>query len=192
MAKVGYERVSSDTQVLDRQRDALEAAGCDRIFSDFAQSGRLASRPEFDECMKYLRAGDTLVVTELSRLGRSTKNLLTLAEELRERQVNLSILNLGLDTSTVSGKLVFTILAAVSEMEVELLRERTNEGLAAARARGRTGGRKPSLTPAQVRHARKLYEGGEHTVATIAGALGVSRQTVYRALERTAEEAVIS
>jgi DNA invertase Pin-like site-specific DNA recombinase len=184
MARVGYERVSSDDQVLDRQRDQLEAAGCEKVFSDFAQSGRKVSRPEFDKMLDYLRPGDALVVTELSRLGRTTKQLLELADTLRAREIDMVILNLGLDTSTVTGRMVYTVLCAVTEMEVELLRERTNDGLKAARARGRVGGRKKQLSPAQERDLLKKYEAKEMTVAEIGEFFGISRDGVYGYVNR--------
>jgi DNA invertase Pin-like site-specific DNA recombinase len=184
MARIGYERVSSDKQVLDRQRDQLEAAGCEKVFSDFAESGRKASRPEFDKCLEYLRPGDALVVTELSRLGRTTKQLLELADNLRARQIDLVILNLGLDTSTPSGKMVYTVLCAVTEMEVDLLRERTNDGLKAARARGRVGGRKQKLSPAQEKDLLKKYAAKEMTVAEIGEFFGISRDAVYGYIKR--------
>lgn len=184
MARVGYERVSSDDQVLDRQRDQLEAAGCEKVFSDFAQSGRKVSRPEFDKMLDYLRSGDALVVTELSRLGRTTKQLLELADTLRAREIDMVILNLGLDTSTVTGRMVYTVLCAVTEMEVELLRERTNDGLKAARARGRVGGRKEALNDVQKAQLLKLYAAKELTVAEIGQNFGISRDAVYGYIKR--------
>ena len=180
MARIGYERVSTDEQVVDRQHDQLAAAGCERIFTDIGQSGRKASRPEFDKCLEYLREGDALVVVELSRLGRSTKNLIELAETLRTRGIEMVILNLGIDTSTPSGKLVYTMLAAVAEMEADLVRERTNDGLKAARARGRVGGRRAKLTDAQAAEVRRLYAAKEKTVAEIGALFGITRESVYR------------
>lgn len=184
MARIGYERVSLDKQNIDRQHDQLAEAGCDRIFTDEGVSGRKASRPAFDECLKYLRGGDSLVVTELSRLGRSTKHLLALAEELRDRGVELVILNLGLDTSTPSGQMVFTVLCAVAQMEADLTLERTMDGLKAARARGRVGGRKQKLSPKQAAEVRKLYASKEKTVAEIGELFGLSRDGVYGYVRR--------
>jgi len=143
---------------------------------------RKASRPEFDKCLAYLRAGDSLVVTELSRLGRSTKHLLTLAEELKERGIELVILNLGLDTSTPSGQMVFTVLCAVAQMEADITLERTMDGLKAARARGRVGGRKQQLSPAQEKDLLKKYAEKEMTVAEIGEIYKASWQSMIKAV----------
>jgi DNA invertase Pin-like site-specific DNA recombinase len=183
MAKIGYARVSTRGQNDDSQADDLAAYGCERVFTDHGVSGKHASRPELDKCLAYLREGDVLVITRLSRAMRSLRHLLDLAADLRARGVGLVVLKQDIDTTSATGRLVFHILAAIDEWQRELIIEGTNEGLAAARARGRVGGRKPKLTDAQVRHARKLYADGGHTVADIAKLLGVSRQTVYRALE---------
>lgn len=187
MAKIGYARVSTKIQNDDSQVDELTAYGCDKIFTDKV-SGKLAERPELDKALTYLRDGDVFVITRLSRAMRSLKHMLALTEELKGRSVGLVVLKQQIDTTTPTGRLVFHILAAIDEFQRELIVENTNEGLAAARARGRTGGRKPKLTRTQVAHARQLYnetgEDGKHryTVAGIADLLGVSRQTVYRAL----------
>ncbi|HEX6525472.1 MAG TPA: recombinase family protein [Streptosporangiaceae bacterium] len=183
MAKVGYARVSTRGQNDDSQADDLKAYGVDKLFTDHGVSGKHAARPELGKALEYLREGDVLVITRLSRAMRSLKDMLALTESLRERGIDLVVLKQDIDTTTPTGRLVFHLLAAIDEWQRELIVEGTHEGLAAARARGRTGGRKPKLTPAQVRHARKLYAGGEHTVAAIASLLGVSRQTIYRALE---------
>lgn len=184
MARVGYERVSTDKQQIDRQHDQLTEAGCEKVFTDIGQSGRKASRPEFDKCLAYLRTGDSLVVTELSRLGRSTKHLLTLAEELKERGIELVILNLGLDTSTPSGQMVFTVLCAVAQMEADITLERTMDGLKAARSRGRVGGRKQKLSPAQEKDLLKKYAAKEMTVAEIGEFFNISRDGVYGYIKR--------
>lgn len=186
--KIGYGRVSSQEQHPEAQQDALLMAGCDKVFIDKA-SGKLASRPELDKCLAALREGDSLVVTKLDRLGRSLQNLIALSIELKERGVALIILDQGIDTSTPMGRMFYQILGAVAEFERELIVERTKDGLAAARARGRTGGRKKALGTRQARLARDMYdEVGEdgkrvHTVAAIAKELGVSRPTIYRYLE---------
>lgn len=184
---IGYARVSTGDQNTDGQHDALTAAGCGRIFTDRA-SGKLAQRPELDKMLDYARAGDMIVITKLDRLGRSVRHLLELAALLDSRRINLRVLNLGIDTSTPSGKLTFVILGGVAEFERDLIRERTNEGLAAARARGRKGGRRPVLSDAKVAHARKLRDGGEHTMSEIAELVGCSRATLYRVLEPAAAE----
>jgi DNA invertase Pin-like site-specific DNA recombinase len=183
VSKIGYARVSTRGQNDDSQVDELTAYGCDRIFTDHGVSGKLAARPELDAALAYLREGDVLVITRLSRAMRSLKHLIELAEELRERGIGLVVLKQAIDTTTPTGRLVFHILGALDEFQRELIVEGTHEGLAAARARGRKGGRKPSLSPAQLEHARAMYAARQHTVSQIAAVLGVSRQTVYRALE---------
>jgi DNA invertase Pin-like site-specific DNA recombinase len=183
MANIGYARVSTRGQNDDSQVDELTAYGCKPIFIDHGVSGKHASRPELDKCIGFLREGDVLVITRLSRAMRSLRHLLDLAGELQAKGVGLVVLKQDIDTTNATGRLIFHILAAIDEWQRELIVEGTVEGLAAARARGRTGGRKPKLTDAQVKHARELYEGGNHTVASIAKLLGVSRQTVYRVLE---------
>jgi DNA invertase Pin-like site-specific DNA recombinase len=183
VSKIGYARVSTKGQNDDSQVDELTAHGVDKLFIDKGVSGKHASRPELDKALAYLREGDVLVITRLSRAMRSLKDLLALAEDLRGRGVGLVVLKQQIDTTTPQGRLVFHLLGALDEFQRELIVEGTLEGLAAARARGKTGGRKPKLTASQVSHARQLYADGGKTVAEIAGLLGVSRQTVYRALE---------
>jgi DNA invertase Pin-like site-specific DNA recombinase len=192
MSKIGYARVSTHGQNDDSQRDELKAYGCARIFVDHGVSGKHASRPELDSCIEFLQEGDVLVITRLSRAMRSLRHLLDLAAELQAKGVGLVVLKQDIDTTSATGRLVFHILAAIDEWQRELIIEGTVEGLAAARARGRVGGRKPKLTPAQVKHARDLYAGKEHTVMDIATLLGVSRQTVYRVLEPADVAAVAS
>jgi len=184
MSRIGYERVSTDKQQIDRQHDQLTEAGCEKVFTDIGQSGRKASRPEFDRCLAYLRTGDSLVVTELSRLGRSTKHLLTLAEELKERGIELVILNLGLDTSTPSGQMVFTVLCAVAQMEADITLERTMDGLKAARSRGRVGGRKEALNDRQKAELLRMYAAKDLTVAEIGETFNISRDAVYGYVRR--------
>ncbi|MGW2426771.1 recombinase family protein [Streptomyces sp. NPDC001709] len=181
MAKIGYGRVSTRDQNPDSQRDALVEAGCDKIFIDKA-SGKLASRPELDKALDYARAGDTFVVTRLARAARSLKHLIELAETLRERGIDLVVLKQGIDTSTPTGRLAFHMLGAIDEFQRELIVEGTHEGLASARARGRTGGRRSTLTATQVRMARQMYDSEEYTVQQIADTFHTSRATVYRAL----------
>lgn len=176
---VGYARVSTAEQVLDRQVDALRAVGCDRIFTDQASGAR--QRPGLDDCVDYLRPGDTLVVQALDRLGRKTSDLLLLVEDLDKRGVALQVLTLGLDTSTPAGRLVLTVIAALAEMEREVMLERTRDGIAAARARGRVGGRPPALSPEQVTLARQLSAEGKTAVA-IGRLLGTSDRTIRRHL----------
>jgi DNA invertase Pin-like site-specific DNA recombinase len=187
MAKVGYARVSTRGQNDDSQLDELKAAGCEKIFTDKA-SGKLDKRPGWDDCLSYLREGDTLVITRLSRAMRSLRQLLAVADVLNERGIGLVVLKQQIDTTTPSGRLVFHIFAALDEFQRELIVEGTNEGLAAARARGRTGGRKPKLSPAKQKLAREMYDAKgddgkrKYTVKEIGEALGASRPTVYRYL----------
>jgi len=184
MAKIGYARVSTKGQCEDSQVDDLTAYGVDKLFVDKA-SGKHAERPELAKALEYAREGDVLVITRLSRAMRSLKHLLTLADELRERGIGLKVLKQDIDTTTPTGRLVFHILAAIDEFQRELIVEGTREGLDAARARGRTGGRKPKLSSGQVATIRRMYEAtGEdgrraYTVAEIGEAVGLSRPTVY-------------
>ena len=189
--RIGYGRVSTRDQHSEAQRDALTAAGCDEIFIDKA-SGKLARRPELDKALLSAnRAGDQLVVTKLDRLGRSLEHLIELSKQLEVKGVDLVVLDQGIDTSTAVGRMFFQILGAIVEFEHALMSERTMDGLAAARARGRTGGQKPKLGPRQVKLAREMYdERGDdgkrrYTVAQIAAEFGVTRPTIYRHLGKT-------
>lgn len=181
MVMVGYARVSTQDQNPRSQTDALQAAGCEKVFVDHA-SGVLANRPELDRALDYLRAGDTLVVTRLDRLGRSVKNLKDITDQLHSRGVELQAVSQGIDTATPGGRLFFHMLAAIAEFEHDLIVERTKDGLAAARARGRKGGPKFKMTPTKAKHARAMYDAGEYTVQEIADVFGVSRTTIYRHL----------
>jgi DNA invertase Pin-like site-specific DNA recombinase len=198
MSLVGYARVSTHSQNEDSQVDDLKAAGCDRIFTDHGASGKHASRPEWDKCMAYLRPGDTLVITRFSRAMRSLHQLMDVvngtaaadrADGFKARGIGLKVLHQDIDTTTVTGRLMFNILGAIDEWQRELIVEGTEEGLRAARARGRNGGRPRRLSAEQERLARRLYDDGT-TVADIAALLGskdkpVARGTVYAALDRT-------
>ena len=183
MALIGYARVSTQDQSTGMQIDALKAAGCDKIFTDKA-SGASANRPELEAALNSLRDGDVLVVWRLDRLGRSLKHLVAVVADLEKMGIGFRSLNESIDTTTAQGKLIFHIFAALAEFERDLIRERTKSGLAAARARGRKGGRKPSLSPKKIQVARQMYAQGDSTVAEIAKVLGVSRATIYRHLDR--------
>ncbi len=183
---LGYARVSTTDQDAALQLDALHAAGCYRIWTD-TMSGSLEHRPELAKLLDQLRPGDTLVVWRLDRLGRSIRNLIDQLQVLGERGVGFRSLQESIDTTSPGGRLVFHVFAALAEFERDLIKERTHAGLAAARARGRTGGRPPRLSADQVQTARRLYEQRDMTVAQIGGVLGVSRTTVYRALRRTGD-----
>ena len=180
---VGYSRVSTGDQTQALQDDALLEAGCERIFTDTA-SGASTDRPQLAAAVDYLRPGDVLCVWRLDRLGRSLKHLIEVVTLLEDRQVGFRSLHENIDTTTPSGKLTFHLFGALAEFERALIRERTVAGLAAARARGRNGGRKPSLTPRKVALAQHMYDKGDSTVAEIAATLGVSRATIYRHLKR--------
>ena len=185
---IGYARASTDDQTLDLQRDALTEAGCERIFEDTASGA--AERPSLHDAVSHLRAGDTLVVWRLDRLGRSLKDLIARAEDLRTRGVGLRSLQEAIDTDSSSGRLVFHIFGALAEFERGLIRERTQAGLAAARARGRLGGRRKRLNQRQRAHAVELYRSRQHTVKEICGLMGISRATLYAYLEEFAGQPV--
>jgi DNA invertase Pin-like site-specific DNA recombinase len=176
---VGYGRVSTRQQLLDRQDIALTAAGCIRVFTD-KRSGKNADRPELTACLDYLRPGDTLVVLSLDRLGRSLQDLISIVGELRRRGVGFKSLHESLDTTTPGGRLVFHFFAAIAEFLRELIVEGTHEGLAAARARGQQLGRPPAMDAEMIARARRMLTQPEETVSSIAKLLGVSRATLYR------------
>ena len=155
MARYGYARISTHSQRDDSQLDALRAAGCERIWADTA-SGKLARRPEWDNCLDHLRAGDELAVTRLSRMARSVRHLTETAALLAGRGIDLVVLKQGIDTTTPAGRFTFHVLAAMDEMLADLISEGTREGLESARARGRVGGRKPKLTTRQAEVARGI------------------------------------
>ena len=178
---IGYARVSTEDQNAQLQIDALKAAGCVRVFTDKA-SGSLANRPQLDKMIEQLRPDDVVVVWRLDRLGRSLRNLIALVEDLAGKEVGFRSLSESIDTTTANGKLFFSIMGALAEFERDLIRERTMAGLAAARARGRVGGRPPVMTAEKAKVARQMYDSREHTVEAIAKTLGVSRKTIYRHL----------
>lgn len=179
---IGYARVSTTEQNSTSQVDALLQQGASKVFID-TYTGTKVSRPEFDKALDYLREGDLLVVTRLDRLGRSTKDLLSIAEQLKARGIGLKVVEQNIDTSSAEGRLFFTIVSAFAEFEHSLIVSRTRDGLAAARARGRTGGRKPKLSESQIREINKMYAAGDKSVAEIASLFSTSRPTVYRVLE---------
>jgi DNA invertase Pin-like site-specific DNA recombinase len=178
---LGYARVSTGDQQPHLQVDALTTAGCYRIFTETA-SGARADRPTLEQVLDQLRPGDTLVVWKLDRLGRSLCHLVDTVTGLADRGIGFRSLQEAIDTTTPGGKLVFHVFAALAEFERDLIRERTAAGLAAARARGRRGGRPSVLTGHKLQVAREMYGSGQYTVAEIARTLGVSRASVYRHL----------
>ena len=180
-AMLGYARVSTVEQHEALQVDALRSAGCARVFVDKA-SGRLEHRPALDGLLDQLRPGDTVVVWRLDRLGRSLRHLIDTVQTLETRGIAFRSLTESIDTSTPGGKLVFHVFGALAEFERDLIRERTMAGLAAARARGRKGGRPTVWTLEKLTVARHMYDSREHDIAAIARIVGVSRASVYRAL----------
>lgn len=182
---IGYARVSTRQQSTDRQQADLLAAGVrrDDLYIDHGVSGARASRPQFDRALDALMEGDTLVITTLDRLGRSTQNMLAFADELRGRGAGLRVLNLGggdVDTSSPMGSMLFTVMAALAQMEHEIKRERINDSISKRREAGKDlGGRPRRITDSQIRTALRLVEDGEPT-AQVARDLGMSRASFYR------------
>jgi DNA invertase Pin-like site-specific DNA recombinase len=179
---IGYARVSTGEQTLNLQEDALHTAGCGRLFTDTA-SGAKTERPGLSEALDYVRAGDTLVVWRLDRLGRSLRHLIDTITTLEQHGIGFRSLTESIDTTTSGGKLIFHVFGALAEFERDLIRERTRAGLTAARARGRTGGR-PKVTafrdPKKLEFARTLYAAKQTPVDTICQMLKISRATFYR------------
>lgn len=181
---IGYARVSRDDQRLDLQRDALTKEKCQKIFEE-KKSGKDMDRPELIKVLDQLRAGDTLVVWRLDRLGRSLKNLLETINKLEERKINFKSLTENIDTTTATGKLIFHMFGALAEFERNIIRERTNAGLVAARSRGKLGGRpRKKLDPEKLALAFELYEQQKESVHSISKMLGICRPTFYVLLRR--------
>jgi DNA invertase Pin-like site-specific DNA recombinase len=179
---IGYARVSTQDQTLNLQKDALEKIGCKKIFTDTA-SGAKAERIGLEEALEYVREGDTLVVWRLDRLGRSLKHLIETITELNNRKIGFKSIQENIDTTTSGGKLVFHIFGALAEFERDIIRERTQAGLTAARARGRLGGRpkaKALNTPKKITLAQSLYNDKNNTIDEICKTLNISRSTLYR------------
>lgn len=176
---IGYARVSTYDQNLEQQLKALEAAGCDRIFTDL-ESGAKDDRTGLTDALSHLRDGDTLVIWKLDRLGRSVAHLAQTLKDFQAKGIDLKSLTDGFDTETPGGKMMFHVLAAIAEFERDLVKQRTQAGLSTARARGRSGGRPKSLTPSQVAIGKKLAADKSIPVADICKQLGISRATYYR------------
>jgi DNA invertase Pin-like site-specific DNA recombinase len=185
--RIGYGRVPP-RQDANAQRDALIEAGCDRVFVDRA-SGKLARHPELRNAVLCTRPGDQLVVTRLDRLTQSLEDLVRLCADLQARGVDLVVLDPGIDTSTARGWMFYEVLDLIAEFNHTRRSERTMDGLAAARAHGRTGGRTPKLTHQQAQTALAMYESGAHTVLEIAARFGVSRQTLHRYIGKLSDKA---
>ena len=187
--RIGYARVSTDDQNLDLQRDALYLAGVESIYEETA-SGKSTDRLELEHCLKALRAGDTLVVWRLDRLGRSLPDLVRIVAELQTKGIGFESITEKIETISAAGKLVFHVFAALAEFERNLIRERTRAGLAAARARGRSGGRKPKLDARQIREIKRLMSDPTIPVSHIAERYKVSRTTIYNVAPRAAASAI--
>jgi DNA invertase Pin-like site-specific DNA recombinase len=180
---IGYARVSTTDQNLDLQQDALHTAGCERIFTDTA-SGAKADRPGLAAALETCRAGDVLVVWKLDRLGRSLPHLVETVQALADRKVGFRSLQEQIDTTTSGGKLIFHIFASLAEFERDLIRERTNAGLTAARSRGRTGGRPKGVDEKKLKTVLALKDNPRYTVQEICTMVGISRNTYYRYISK--------
>lgn len=179
---IGYARVSTDDQNMDLQRDALQAAGCGKIFEDQI-SGSKTERPGLQAVLQFARPGDTLVIWRLDRLSRSLRDLIEMFKLLESNSIGLKSLQESIDTTSSSGMLIFHLFGALAEFERNLTRERTNAGLQAARARGRKGGRPKVLNKDKQALAVQLYNEKKHTVAQICTLMGVSKPTLYKYIE---------
>ncbi len=179
--RVGYARVSTPDQSFDLQRDALEQSGCDKTFQEIA-SGAKTGRPVLTATLDYMRAGDTLVVWRLDRLGRSLGQLIALVNTLHARDIGFHSLDEAIDTTTPTGQFFFHVTGAFAELERNLVRERTKAGLASARRRGRKGGRRKAIDPNTFAMALQLYEAQTSSVQSICDRLGIAKRTFYRYL----------
>jgi len=185
---IGYARVSTHDQNLDLQKDALEKAGCKKIYVE-QMSGSSRIRPELEKTLEMLRNGDTLVVWRLDRLGRSLKHLIELISKLEQREIGFKSLMESMDTTTSGGKLIFHIFGALAEFEHNLIKERTSAGLAAARARGRNGGSPLKLDEKKRELVIKLYNERERSIKEICQIMGISRPTLYSYIHKHNKEA---
>lgn len=176
----GYARVSTEQQNLDRQLDMLQKYGVDHIYNE-KMTGTKRNRPELEKLLERLTEGDTVVVESLSRLGRSTKDLIWLMETFNAKGVNLVSLKESIDTTTSTGKLLFTLMSAIAQFERDVIADRTREGLNSARARGRKGGR-PRTDTDKLRKAIKLYDTQQYSLSEIEDMTGVKRSTLYRGI----------
>ncbi len=183
--RIGYARVSTSDQSLELQVDALKSSGCEVIFTEKTSGKSRDNRPELKKLFLQLRKGDTVVVWKLDRLGRSLIDLISLIEEMNTKEVNFLSVHDNIDTQTAAGRFTFNIFASLAEFEREIIKERTKAGLAAARARGRVGGRPRGLSQVAINKSKiikALYEKREQTVEEIATSMGISKSTCYRYL----------
>ncbi|CEG55954.1 recombinase family protein [Legionella fallonii] len=179
---IGYARVSTDDQNLDLQHDALKKAGCEKFYTD-QMTGSKINRPGLEAAIEFARNGDVIVVWRLDRLSRSLKDLIEMVSLLDSRKIGLKSLHESIDTSSISGKLIFHIFGALAEFERNLIRERTHAGLQAARARGRKGGRPKKLSTDKAQLVIQLYEGKQHSINQICKLIGISKPTLYKYLK---------
>jgi len=180
---IGYARVSTQDQNAELQVDALEKAGAEQVFQE-KFTGKLRERPELSQCLRTLRQGDVLVVWKLDRLARSLKDLVDIVQDLQDREIGFKSLTEAIDTTSSGGRLVFHIFGALAEFEHDLIRERTKAGLQAARARGRKGGRKPSMSDSDIRKAAAMLSDTQITKTEVAAHFKVSRTTLNASLAR--------
>jgi len=185
--RIGYARCSTDKQDLSAQKHALVALGVEehRIYTDHGLTGRNRKRPGLDQAIAAVRRGDTFVVSKLDRLARSVPDARTIAEELQERGVKLALGGSVYDPNDPMGKMFFNVLATFAEFESDLIRLRTKEGLAIARAKGKLRGKKPKLSNLQAKELRRMHDTGNYSIVDLAEVFSVSRPTVYRTLKRT-------
>ena len=180
---VGYARVSTEDQTTRLQTDALKSAGCEKIFEEKA-SGTSTERPQLTQLLEILRRGDVLVVWRLDRLGRNLPHLIETVQKLVDNKIGFRSLSESLDTTTSGGRFIFNVFGSLAQFERDIISERTRAGLAAARARGRFGGRKPKITPDKLKTARALLKDPDHTIKNAASAIGVHYVTLWRTLKR--------
>lgn len=184
MSIIGYARVSTREQNPESQQEALRAAGAERVFTDHGESSRVSDRPQWVECMDYMRKGDTLVVRGLDRLAGSETMALQVVHQLGQRKIQLkSLSEPEIDTTTPMGRAILGVVAVFVQLRVDTIRDNTNRGLLHARAQGRVGGRPTVMTPERLRAAKSLREQG-HSLAEISQALGVSRSSIWRGLSK--------
>jgi DNA invertase Pin-like site-specific DNA recombinase len=185
--RIGYSRVSTNDQDTTAQVMRLEAAGCQRIFQETISS-RVEHRPQLQACLEYLREGDALVTVRLDRLARSTQELLEIAQGLESRSIDLVVLDQAIDTSTPAGKLMFAVLAAIAQFERDLIRERTLDGLARAKAQGKVGGRRPTIAGQKAQLVKRLAAEGQ-SIRQIAASIDASPSAVHRLLSKASSAA---
>ena len=178
--KIGYARVSTSSQNLDRQIEELKRYSCEKIYTD-KFTGTKYNRPGFEDMMAYAREGDEIIVTELSRLGRTTKELLILVDELKKKNISIISLKENIDVNTATGKAFYSIMSALSELEHDIIVERVKEGMEIARQHGRSGGRKKEISKHKI--ALALYDSKQYTIAQVCSEAKISRATFYRALK---------